>query len=115
MNIVNYLGNKCAFDISRETIQTILLDRNVNCSLDAPDVSVQDRNLLFADCLLYYFYSPSSSYRKSHGNYSVSVGNESKTDRRDALQYIRYIYTLYGDNKLNTVPVESVQWINEED
>lgn len=115
MNIVNYLGGKCSFDISRDTIATILLDRNIGCSLDATDVSVQDRDLLFADCLLYYFYSPSSSYRKSHGNYSVAVGNESKNDRRDALQYIRNIYTLYGDTKLSNVPVESVQWINEED
>lgn len=114
MNIVKYLGNKCAFEISRDTIETFLLDRGVVCSAETTDVSVQNRELLFADCMLYYYYSPSSSYRKSHGNYSVSVGGESKSDRRDALQFIRRIYTLYGDDKMLTIPVESVMWINED-
>ena len=115
MNIVNYLGGKCAFDISRATLETILIDRDINCSYDVSDVTLQDRELLFADCLLYYYYSPSSSYRESHGNFSKQVGEEKKSDRKDALQYIRSIYTLYGDSKLSSVPVESVKWINEED
>jgi hypothetical protein len=115
MTIVNYLGNKCAFDISRGTIETILLDRGIACATEAAFLSNQNRDLLYADCLLHYYYSPTSSFRKSHGNYSIQQGSESKSDRKDALQYIRYIYTLYGDNKLMSIPVESVMWINETD
>lgn len=77
--IENYLRGKVDYDFSNEAITAILFDRGVTAATPANEVSERDRDLCFADLLMY----AASSSVQSSGEYISDNGYQLQKSARN--------------------------------
>lgn len=99
--IENWLRGKVDFDFPQEAITAILFDRNVLAGTEAKDVSERDRELCYADLLMYAAgssVSHSGEYVSDNG-FQLQKSARNIYDRKALRDNALRIYKKYDDAK----------------
>jgi hypothetical protein len=93
-DIITYMGNMTGFDFKRPVLEQIAVKRGVRNVSDYSELSRREENLILADLLFVIFTSPSTSgsTTKSHGDFSVTVGAATMTDKSDIYKLMMNLY-----------------------
>lgn len=103
LSIEGYLKGKVGFDVDDSKFQSILLDRGITPGTDSEDVSVQDRDLLYADTLMIIATTPNViAGTEKMGDWSSTGQSISVTDRDSFINAANSIYIKYGDDKYSS-------------
>lgn len=101
MIITAYLKGKVAFEVTDEAISTTLEDREIEETSDSTSLTLKEKELLYADLLVWGTTKASSTTgeKKTHGGFSHT--GRSETFRNPASWSIEAnrIYKKYGDPK----------------
>lgn len=117
-DIITWLGNRVGYNIPRETLENIVMERGLSDVTDFSELDQRDKDLLLADILFYLWSSPteSASYSRSHGDFSENVGSQKLTDKRNIYSMMMSLYRKWGDAMVELIEeVEAdggVQWID---
>ena len=101
MIIAAYLKGKVAFEVTDEAISTTLEDREIVESIDSTTLTTQQKELLYADLLMYGSTKASSTTgeKKTHGGFSHTAKSETFRNPADWKIEANRIYKKYGDPK----------------
>ena len=106
VTIEDYLLGKVGFDVEEIALNSIRIDRNVDEGEDVNDVSAKDRELLYADLMMWASTSPTSyaGKRVSDLGYSITEAGKtiSVTDKKRFEKIAMEIYKNYGDPKYSS-------------
>lgn len=99
--IETWLRGKIDFDFQQDAITAVLFDRAVKAGTNAGDVSEMDRELCFADLLMYAAGSSVSQTGEyvSDNGFQLQKSARNVTDRRAMRDDALRIYRKYGDPK----------------
>lgn len=101
MIITAYLKGKVAFEVTDEAISTTLEDREISESADSTSLTLKDKELLYADLLIWGSTKASSTTgeKKTHGGFSHTAKSETFRNPTDWKIEANRIYKKYGDTK----------------
>jgi len=97
--ISDWLRGKIDFDFSDSAIDAVLFDRMVDKSTPASDISVRDRELCYADLLMYAASSSTSTQGEyeSDGGWQHQKSNKNVVDRTSMRETAARIYAKWND------------------
>lgn len=103
MPIETYIRNMVGFDVPDGIIENILLDRGLTFGADSNNVSFADKQLSFADLLMWASTQPSSSggAKDSDGGWSHTEATQSlsTTDRKEMRRTAMLIYRRFDPTR----------------
>lgn len=104
MTVNEYIEGLVAFEVPEKASNTILFSRGIDGEMTASELTQKQRDLIFADLLMYGITKPSSSggEKKAHGGFSLTTKNETFTYRDDWFKAAMAIYKKYDDPKYNS-------------
>lgn len=106
VTIEDYLRGKVGFDVDDIALNSIRIDRGVTEGEDVEDVTRKDRDLLYADLMMWASTSPTSysGTKISDLGYSVTEAGKtiSVTDKKRFEKIAMEIYKNYGDAKYSS-------------
>jgi hypothetical protein len=109
MDIIAYLKGKVGFNITEAKVGSILLDRGISSSATAESLTEKQRQLLYADCLMFGSTIMSNSSRR--GSFSESISNSNGKDLR---VLANSIYKKYDDDRYDSSIETDLTWIEYE-
>lgn len=117
-SIIDYMAGLTGYSLDRQVLQRIAVDRHIHAELCPTDLTQRQKDLLLADILFVIYMSPNSLPSRSHqhGQFSMSVGQQTLGNRQDAFDMMRRLYAKWGDDKLDLVPdTSAIEWVEEHD
>lgn len=101
MTVNEYIRGLVAFEVPLEASNALLLSRGIDGEMTASELTQKQRDLIYADLLMYGITKPSSSggEKKAHGGFSHTTKSETFTYRDDWFKMAMSIYKKYGDPK----------------
>ncbi|MDH6354735.1 hypothetical protein M2132_001064 [Dysgonomonas sp. PH5-45] len=101
MTVIDYIEGLVAFEVPQKASDAILFARGIDGEMIASDLTQKQRDLIYADLLMYGITKPSSSggEKKAHGGFSHTTKSETFTYRDDWFKAAMAIYKKYGDPK----------------
>lgn len=103
MTIEEYLKGRVGFDITDQAISTILLDREINAGAEVGDLTQKQKDLAYADMLMWGATRPSSytGSKDSDGGWSRTEASSTllKSDKERFAAIANEIYIKYNDPK----------------
>lgn len=103
MSIVSYLKGKVGFEISDSALNAILADRGTDSTTDISDITEKQRELLYADVLMWGATLPTtySGAKESDGGWSHTEGSSTiqAADKKRFESIANDIYSKYNDPK----------------
>lgn len=104
ITIEEYLRGKVGFEVSDSTLTSILIDRAIPEQTDVCDISVKNRELAYADLLMWGATNPTSysGSKEADGGWSHTEGSKtiSVSDKNRWASMANSIYEKYDDNNL---------------
>lgn len=102
-DILEYMSGLTGFVFDKAVLTRIALDRGVNEVTEYEELTQRDKDLLTADLLLTAYLSPTiwASFTQSHGSFKKGIGGQSMYNKEQILDWLRKIYGLYEDEKLD--------------
>lgn len=99
MTIEQYLRGKIDFNLSDATLASVLLDRGIAAGTDATSVSIKQRELAYADLLMFLVRSSTSSSAEmeSDGGWMHQKSSKNVTDRGALRSVAEAIYAKYDE------------------
>ena len=102
MNVLEWLKASSRYNIEDRSYEKIAIDREISVDVDAMTLTIEQKELLYADILFVaLILSPSStsSIQCSHNNFSKTIGSESLNNERylQDKAIMEGIYKKYGD------------------
>ena len=114
-NIITWLGNRVGYEIPRQTLADIVMERGLQNVTSFEELSVENKDLLLADVLFYLWSGPTqtASYQRSHGDYSETRGSQILTDKRKIYDLMMTLYRKWDDPMAELVEESDgdVQWL----
>ena len=103
MTVEEYLRGKVGFEVTDEAIGTILVDRGVTVGVDVSTLISKDKELLYADILMWAATRPSSytGSKDSDNGWSHTEASSTllKSDKERFESIANGIYAKYNDPK----------------
>lgn len=103
MSIVSYLKGNVGFKIPDSSLDSILADRGINTDTDIYDLTVEQRELLYADVLMWGTTMPTaySGAKESDGGWSHTgeTSTIQKADKERWYNIAQEVYNRYNDPK----------------
>lgn len=103
MTIESYLRGLVGFDITDEALESILFDRDVSSDTDITTLTRKQKDLLYADMLMWAATRPSSytGTKESDGGWSRTEGSSTllKSDKERFEELANNIYDRYDDDR----------------
>lgn len=114
MDIISYIQNKVRVPITTESVEVILLDRDIDMYQEAEDIPLRKRELLYADALMHLYTSASSSGGETtqHGGFMHKSGGESMNRIYRYKRLANEIYRKYEDKKFDGTGV--IEWTDND-
>lgn len=109
MNTFEYFRGKVGFELSPETVEVMLIDRGHSASIELANLTAADRQLLYADILVYG--ATIMNGRVKRGSFENSVDNKLA---KEYLSIANGIYKDYSDDKYNPDLDNKLAWIEYE-
>lgn len=101
MSIVSYLKGKVGFDVPDATLNAILSDRGIDANTDIVELTEKQRDLLYADVLIWGATLPTtySGVKESDGGWSHTEGSSTiqSADKKRFESIANDIYLKYND------------------
>lgn len=105
LTIEDYLKGLVGFDVTDSVLDSIRIYRNVKKGTDTEELTVKQKDLLYADLLMWASTSPTSytGTKESDGGWSKTESNKtiSVTDKKRFENMAMAIYKKYLDRKYN--------------
>lgn len=103
MTIESYLRGLVGFDITDEALNSILFDRNVFTDTDVLTLTRKQKDLLYADMLMWAATMPSSytGIKESDAGWTYTEGSSTllKSDKERFEEIANNIYDRYDDSR----------------
>jgi len=109
MTTYEYFRGKVGYELSPETVYSMLVDRGLSASIELANITAVDRELLYADLLVYG--ATIMNGRVKRGAFESSVDNKSA---KEYLSIANGIYKKHYDEKYNSELEENLKWIEYE-
>lgn len=115
-DIIEYLSGLTAFVFDKAVLKRIALDRGVYNVIDYSDLTLQQKELLYADLLFVAYLSPNvwASSTHSHGSFANTIGSQTiySEDKERLYNVFIGIYKKYDDAKLDEIEGNgNLQWL----
>ena len=100
-DIIRYMSSLTGYIFDDAVLERIALERNVAEVGSFAEISEKDKDLLTADLLFVLYTSPSqsASISKKHGQFSMSIGGQSITDKDGIYDLMMRLYQKWEDHK----------------
>lgn len=100
-DIIRYMSSLTGYVFDDAVLERIALERNVAEVGSFSELSEKDKDLLTADLLFVLYTSPSksASISKKHGQFSMSIGGQTITDKDNIFDIMMRLYTKWEDPK----------------
>ena len=100
-DIIRYMSSLTGYVFDDAVLERIALERNVAEVGSFAELSEKDKDLLTADLLFVLYTSPSksASISKKHGQFSMSIGGQTITDKDNIFDIMMRLYTKWEDPK----------------
>ena len=100
-DIIRYMSSLTGYVFDDAVLERIALERNVAEVGSFADITEKDKDLLTADLLFVLCASPShsASISKKHGQFSMSIGGQTITDKDNIFDIMMRLYTKWEDPK----------------
>ena len=100
-DIIRYMSSLTGYVFDDAVLERTALDRNVAEVGSFAELSEKDKDLLTADLLFVLYTSPSqsASISKKHGQFSMSVGSQTITDKDGIFYTMMRLYQKWEDPK----------------
>jgi len=111
MTIIEYFNGSFAYPVQDSVIEVALGNRDVSTGLDSYDVSINMKELVFADVLMTFVNSPSFEKTKTVANdFSTEVAGFSITgaERKEFRRIAQTIYHKYEDTDKYDLPLTAI-------
>ncbi len=101
-DIIRYMSSLTGYVFDDAVLERIALERNVAEVGSFSELSEKDKDLLTADLLFVLYTSPSksASISKKHGQFSMSVGSQTITDKDGIYKLLVRLYQKWEDPKV---------------
>lgn len=101
-DIIRYMSSLTGYIFDDAVLERIALERNVAGVASFSDISEKDKDLLTADLLFVLYTSPSksASISKKHGQFSMSIGGQTITDKDNIFDTMMRLYKKWEDPKV---------------
>lgn len=105
-SIEQYLRGKVGFEVTDETLLSVLRDRDVTSGSDAGELDIRTKELLYADLCRWFLTAPSvsGSVEDANGVWKHKEGSSQYTaaDKKHILAIANAIYSRYGEPLIPT-------------
>ena len=100
-DIIRYMSSLTGYVFDDAVLERIALERNVAEVGSFVELSEKDKDLLTADLLFVLYTSPSrsASISKKHGQFSMSIGSQTITDKDGIFYTMMRLYQKWEDPK----------------
>ena len=100
-DIIRYMSSLTGYIFDDAVLERIAWERNVAEVGSFAELSEKDKDLLTADLLFVLYTSPSksTSISKKHGQFSMSIGGQTITDKDGIYDLMMRLYTKWEDPK----------------
>lgn len=100
-DIIRYMSSLTGYVFDDAVLERIALERNVAEVGSFAELSEKDKDLLTADLLFVLYTSPSqsASISKKHGQFSMSIGSQTITDKDGIYNLMMRLYQKWEDPK----------------
>lgn len=100
-DIIRYMSSLTGYIFDDAVLERIALERNVAEVSSFAELSEKDKDLLTADLLFVLYTSPSksASISKKHGQFSMSIGGQTITDKDGICRLMLRLYKKWEDPK----------------
>ena len=101
-DIIRYMSSLTGYVFDDAVLERIALERNVAEVGSFSEITEKDRDLLTADLLFVLYTSPShsASISKKHGQFSMSIGSQTITDKDGIFEFMMRLYQKWEDPKV---------------
>ena len=98
-DIIRYMSSLTGYIFDDAVLERIALERNVAGVASFSEITDKDKDLLTADLLFVLYTSPSqsASFSKKHGQFSMSVGSQTITDKDGIYDLMMRLYNKWED------------------
>ena len=100
-DIIRYMSSLTGYVFDDAVLDRIALERNVAGVASFSEITEKDKDLLTADLLFVLYTSPSksASISKKHGQFSMSIGGQTITDKDGIYNLMMRLYQKWEDPK----------------
>ena len=100
-DIIRYMSSLTGYIFDDAVLERIALERNVSDVCSFAEITEKDKDLLTADLLFVLYTSPSqsASFSKKHGQFSMSIGGQTITDKDGIFDTMMRLYQKWEDPK----------------
>lgn len=100
-DIIRYMSSLTGYVFDDAVLERIALERNVAEVGSFSEITEKDKDLLTADLLFVLYTSPSksASISKKHGQFSMSIGGQTITDKDGIYNLMMRMYQKWKDPK----------------
>lgn len=101
-DIIRYMSSLTGYVFDDAVLERIALERNVSGVASFSEITERDKDLLTADLLFVLYTSPSksASISKKHGQFSMSIGGQTITDKDNIFYTMMRLYQKWKDPKV---------------
>ena len=101
-DIIRYMSSLTGYVFDDAVLERIALERNVAGVASFSEITDKDKDLLTADLLFVLYTSPSqsASFSKKHGQFSMSIGGQTITDKDGIYDLMMRLYQKWEDPKV---------------
>ena len=101
-DIIRYMSSLTGYVFDDAVLERIALERNVAEVGSFSEITDKDKDLLTADLLFVLYTSPSksASISKKHGQFSMSIGGQTITDKDGIYNLMLRLYQKWEDHKV---------------
>lgn len=112
-DILSYMSSLTGFTFEKSVLERIALERGVEEVSSLEELSQKDRDLLLADLLFIIYTSPtqSPSISKKHGSFSLTIGSQYISDKKNIYELMNKLYSKWSDPKLDNLDDQGLQWL----
>ena len=107
------MSSLTGFVFDKPVLERIAQERGVTEVTSLEQLTQRDRDLILADLLFVIYTSPTqtSSISKKHGSFQLTIGSQYISDKRHIYELMNKLYAKWGDNRLDDLDEEGLQWM----
>lgn len=114
-DIIEYLSSLTSFVFDKNVLKRIARERGLSKIGDIDEITQKQKDLCLADLLYVIYTGPNytANITSQHGAYTNTIGSQRYDTKGDIYNVMIRLYNKWDDDKLEYIPREGLQWIND--